>query len=162
MRQTNKHENRNNMWCTYCNTANTKDRRGHLHNGKDYKRVYREGYKPDKQINMKNPQNGEWYVLAINKDTHFVTVTWSKGGAASAWIGYSDTRLDHAGGYGYDKLSTVLSNAVANLTKDEEYRNRAGVGVNSLQNLVQQKGGKLYSRHEAIEMIYKDIATNDY
>jgi hypothetical protein len=111
---------------------------------------------------MKNPQNGEWYLLAINGDTHYITVTFSKIGVARAWHGYSDTVLATANGYGYDKESTVLANACAKLANIKALENAAGVGVESLKRLVTEHKGRLYSRTDALDFIYQDIKAKGY
>ena len=111
---------------------------------------------------MKNPQNGDWYLLAINKDTHFITVTYSPRGIARAWLGYSDTVLSTAGGYGYDKESSVLADACAKQSNIKELREAMGVGIGSLKKLINDRGGKLYDRQGALDLIYKDIKVNKY
>lgn len=111
---------------------------------------------------MKNPQNGEWYVLAIKSDTHFITVNRSPRGIVRAWHGYSDKVLSTAGGYGYDKESSVLAEACATLAGVKELHKAAGVGIERLKTLVIEAGGRLYDRGDALDFIYTDIKAKGY
>lgn len=118
---------------------------------------------------MKNPQNGEWYLLAYNGDTMFITVTRSKGGVVRAWHGYSDKTLATAGGYGYDKESQVLAIACGDYLKqhdasdDDVQRvyNTGAAGITSTARVIEDIGGKLYDRHDAIGLIHDDIQRRD-
>lgn len=111
---------------------------------------------------MKNPQNGEWYLLAYKGDTHFITVTRSPRGIVRAWHGYSDTVLATAGGYGYDKESSVLADACATRANVPEWRKAMASGTNTLKTLILESGGKLYDRSDALELIHNDIKSNNY
>ena len=111
---------------------------------------------------MTNPQNGDFYLLAIKGDSHYITVTRSPRGIVRAWHGYSDTVLATASGYGYDKESHALSFACAKLSKINKLKEAGGVGVEHLKTLVAEAGGRLYDRRDALEFIYKDISANGY
>ena len=58
-----------------------------------------------------------------------IPITWSKQRVARAWWGYSDHCMATAGGYGYDKESTVLAQAVAILCGHDDVREAEGVGA---------------------------------
>lgn len=60
-----------------------------------------------------------------------IVVSYSKNGIARAWWGYSDHCIAVAGGYGYDKESTVLARAVAKLSGHEMWQSE-GVGVSNV------------------------------
>lgn len=111
---------------------------------------------------MKNPNNGDIYILAYNKDTQFITVTRSPRGVVRAWHGYSDDCLATAGGYGYDKESSVLASACASFTGDKSILGAQGVGIESVKKHVANAGGRLYDRHDMVTMVYDDIAVNKY
>jgi hypothetical protein len=111
---------------------------------------------------MRNPENGSEYILAFNKDTLFITVTRSKQGVVRAWHGYSDTVLATAGGYGYDKESSVLAHACAKFIENTDINNGAGVGVERVKTLVAKAGGRLYDRQDMIGFVYDDIKVNNY
>lgn len=72
---------------------------------------------------LKNPYTGDDWSEAI------IPISWSKTGVARAWWGYSDRVLATAGGYGYDKGSTVLARAVALLSGHDDIREAEGVGM---------------------------------
>ena len=111
---------------------------------------------------MINPQNGEWYVLAYKGDTQYITVTRSKIGVVRAWHGYSDKVLSTAGGYGYDKESSVLAEACATFMLEPNINHAAGVGINQVKELVATAGGRLYDRIDAMDFIYNDIKAKKY
>lgn len=118
---------------------------------------------------MTNKQNGEWYLLAYKGDTLFITVTRSPRGIVRAWHGYSDTVLSTAGGYGYDKESSVLAEACGDFLKSHGasdsdikavYNTGAG-GVETTKKALAGANAKLYDRHDALGLIYKDIKANN-
>jgi len=74
---------------------------------------------------LKNPITGDTW------NTCIIPITWSKNRVARAWWGYSDHCIAWAGGYGYDKESTVLARAVAKLSGHEMWQSE-GVGVPSV------------------------------
>lgn len=111
---------------------------------------------------MKNPQSGEWYLLAHHNDTLFITVTYSKTGVCRAWKGWSDEMLAKAGGYGYDKVSTVLADACGEFMQNDAVKNTGGCGVSTTQDAIKKAGGRLYGYHDALDFIHADIAKNKY
>lgn len=111
---------------------------------------------------MKNPQNGDWYLLAYKHDTFFITITRSPRGIARAWHGYSDTCLSVAAGYGYDKESSVLADACAELANMPIWRGAMAVGIETLKRMVRESGGRLYDRSDALDLIHQDIKLNNY
>lgn len=64
---------------------------------------------------MRNPYNGTWYVAVSKDDSKMICITWSVNGTCRAWEGYSDECIGVAGGYGYDKTSHVLVQAIRKL-----------------------------------------------
>jgi hypothetical protein len=67
-----------------------------------------------------------------------VPITWGKTGVARAWYGYSNESLAVAGGYGYDKESQALSQAVEKLTG--ESIGGYGAGWGQVVGLAGEKG----------------------
>lgn len=74
---------------------------------------------------LHNPITGDTWSTCI------IVVSYSKSGMARAWWGYSDHCIATAGGYGYDKESTVLARAVAKLSGHEMWQS-GGVGVSNV------------------------------
>ena len=55
-----------------------------------------------------------------------VAISYSVSRVATAFFGYSDIVLGKAGGYGYDKTSTVLAKAISKLTGKDLYDSGSG------------------------------------
>ncbi len=83
--------------------------------------------------NLKNPQTKE------DMDSITVALTFSKNRVARVWFGYSDICIGVAGGYGYDKESVALGEALFNLTELQELYNN-GSGFETLKEQAKKYG----------------------
>jgi hypothetical protein len=106
---------------------------------------------------MKNKQyNSQYskYILKDKENVYIICVQYSAQGVARAFHGYSDNQIGKAGGYGYDKESTVLCEAIEHLTGKRI--DASGVGVQSVKTLVSEQGMKLYDFSDLYRLVLKD------
>jgi len=121
---------------------------------------------------MKNPQNGEFYILVYKGDTLFITITRSLRGVVRAWHGYSDAVLAIAKGFGYNynKESQVLATACSDFMRKhgasdsdvKSVHNTHTTGVYNIKAAIAKAGGRLCDRHDAISLIHNDIKSKGY
>ena len=105
---------------------------------------------------MKNKQYNsdynKYYIKEPNGDITIVCTQFSKSGNVTAFKNYSDTVLAKAGGYGYDKLSTVLNDAFNELY-DIELGTR-GVGVDVTKRKAKDHGYTIYSDYDIVNLVH--------
>lgn len=97
----------------------------------------------------------EKYLITFTKDgelhRELVCTQYSAQGYGRAFHGYSDDQLATAGGYGYDKESTLLNNAILALTGID--LKLAGVGVQSIKTQAPSHGIHVYTFTDLYQFI---------
>lgn len=104
---------------------------------------------------MKNKNNGDRFLFVKNGETYpeLILIQWSTQGGATAFHGFSDTVLGHATGYGYDKESDVLAQAIAKLTGDAIQGH--GVGLEAVKRSAAEYGHIVYLWHDILGLVIK-------
>jgi len=96
----------------------------------------------DNLIMKKSQDPFEVIFTKQGENVNIISFTWSRSGVVRAWLGYSEHCLGYASGYGYDKLSTALVQAIKKLYKID--LDGAGAGWRTVAEHAKKQGIGVY------------------